>query len=183
MATPLDIGLLQKFNVIFPFLLVFVIIYAILSRLEWFKEKQALALMIAFILSLMTLTSRIAIRTINLMAPWFVLLFLFGVLILIAYMTFGITEETIMHTLTKSIYAKDFAYWILALVLIIGLGSFSYVISTEEGWGGLAGQEVEVEGESVGFFSTITHPKVLGMVLLLLIAMFTVGKLSQKPTT
>ena len=180
MATPLDVGLLQKFNVIFPFLLVFVMVYAILSRIEWFKEKQVFALLIAFILSLMTLMSRIAIRTINLMAPWFVLLFLFGVFVLIAYMTFGIKEETIMHTLTKSVYAKDFAYWVLALVLIIGLGSLSYVISTEAGWAGLAGQEPDAE--AVGFFATITHPKVLGMVLLLLIAMFTVGKLSQKET-
>ena len=181
MVTPLDVGLLQRFNVIFPFLFVLVIIYAILSRTEWFKEKPAMAFVIAFIMAIMTLFSRIAVRTINLMAPWFVLLFLFGILVLIAYMTFGIKEETITQILTESIYAKDFAYWILALVLIIGLGSLSFVISTEEGWGGLAGAPTE-EGEAVGFFATITHPKVLGLALLMLIAMFTVNKLMQKPT-
>jgi len=182
MVTPLDIGLLQKFNVIFPFLFILVLVYAILSRTEWFKEKQAMAFIIAFILAIMTLLSRIAVRTINLMAPWFVLLFLFGILVLMAYMTFGITEETITEVLTKSIYAKEFAYWVLTLVLIIGLGSLSYVISTEEGWGELGGKEIIDGEETIGFFATITHPKVLGMVLLLLIAMFTMNKLLQKPT-
>ncbi len=180
MATPLDIGLLQKFNVIFPFLFILVIVYAILSRTEWFKDKQAFAMIIAFILALMTLLSNIAIKTINLMAPWFVLLFLFSIMVLVAYMTFGIKEETILETLTKGVYAKEFSFWILALVLIIGLGSLSYVISTEGGWGDLGGETQP--GEAVGFFATLTHPKVLGMVLLLLVGMFTVGKLSQKPT-
>jgi len=182
MATPLDVGLLQKFNVIFPFLFVLVLVYAILSRTGWFKDKQAMAFLLAFILAAMTLFSSIATRTINLMAPWFVLLFLFGILILVAYMTFGIKEETIGHILTQSMYAKDFAYWILALVLIIGLGSLSYVISTEEGWGTLGGEEPTGE-EAVGFFATLTHPKVLGMTLLMLIAMFTVNKMMQKPPT
>jgi len=181
MVTPLDIGLLERFNVIFPFLFVLVIVYAILSRTEWFKEKQAMAFIIAFILAIMTLLSRIAVRTINLMAPWFVLLFLFSILVLMAYMTFGIKEQTIIEVLTKSIYAKEFSYWVLTLVLIIGLGSLSYVISTEEGWGGLAAEEPTAD-EAVGFFATITHPKVLGLTLLMLIAMFTINKLSQRPT-
>ena len=49
MATPLDIGLIAKFDIIFPFLLVMVLVYAFLSRTEWFKEKQAFAFFMGII--------------------------------------------------------------------------------------------------------------------------------------
>ena len=40
MATPFDISVLQQFNSVFPFLLILVLVYAILSQVEWFKEKK-----------------------------------------------------------------------------------------------------------------------------------------------
>ncbi|MEK6823081.1 MAG: hypothetical protein AABY13_04580, partial [Nanoarchaeota archaeon] len=40
--------------------------------------------------------------------------------------------------------------------------------------------ESEQLTEEVGFFNTITHPKVLGMMLVLLIAFFTIANLAEK---
>lgn len=182
MATPLDTSLLQKFDVIFPFLLVLVLVYVVLSRISWFKDKQAFCFVIAFALGILTIFNNVAVRTINMMAPWFVLLFIFMIFVLMAYMTFGVKEETIIDTVTKGKYATDFGYWILALVLIIGIGSLTTVISEEKGFTAMGGETTEAPatdgGEKSGFWETLFHPKVLGLALLLLVAMFTIMKLA-----
>jgi cytosine/uracil/thiamine/allantoin permease len=184
MATPLDIGLLQKFDVIFPFIFVLVITYAVLARTEWFKEKQGIAFLLGFVLAVMTLFSNIAVKTINRMAPWFVILIVFAILLMVAYQSMGIGEKRITDIITGKEYGGTFAYWMLALILIITIGSLTSVVSEEQQFTKLAQGEnaslVSGEGEQVGFWATLFHPKVLGMALILLIAMFTIQKLASK---
>ncbi|MBW3004364.1 hypothetical protein KY310_00845 [Candidatus Woesearchaeota archaeon] len=185
MATPLDIGLLQKFDVIFPFLLILVLGYVVLTRISWFKENQAICFIISFALAVLAMFNPVVVKTINMMAPWFVLLFVFMLLVFMAYVAFGVKEDTIIETITTGRYATDFGYWVLALVLIIGLGSLSTVISQEKGFQPLTtGENASVVPsdagpEEVGFWETLFHPKVLGLVLILLIALFTIQKLTQ----
>jgi len=186
MATPLDVGLLQKFDVIFPFLLVIVVVYVALTRISYFKDNQAFAFIIAFALAVLSVFNSVVVKTINMMAPWFVLLFVFMILVFMAYTAFGVKEDTILETITTGNYAKDFGWWVFAIVLIIGLGSLSTVISQEKGFTPLTtGENASIvpEGagaEETGFWETIFHPKVLGLALILLIAMFTIQKLAQK---
>ena len=182
MVTPIDIGLLQRFEIIFPFLFVLVLIYAILSQTEWFKEKQAVAFLLAFTLAVMTLFSRIAVKTINRMAPWFVLLVVFGVFFILAYVSFGIKEKTITEVLTSTEHGGTFAWWVIALMLMIGIGSLTATVSEEVGFTKLPTEEAAPGvPEPVGFWATIFHPKVLGLALVLLIAMFTINKLASRP--
>ncbi len=183
MVTPLDISALQQFSGIFPFLLVLVLVYAVLARTDWFKDKQGVAGLIAFIAAVMTLFSNVAMKTINLMAPWFVLFIIFGVLLILAYMAFGIDKDTIFKTITGEEYGGSFGFWVLAIMLIIGIGSFATVFNEEAGFRKLAETGnvtgVEKPSEQFGFWETLFHPKVLGMILILLIAFFTIGKLSS----
>ncbi len=184
MAAPLDIGLLQKFDIIFPFLFVLIIVYAVLARTEWFKDKQFMAIMIAFVLAVMTLFSSIAVKTINRMAPWFIILVIFAILLLLVYQAIGIQEAKIVEVLTGKAYGSTFAHWVIALMLIIGIGSLTSVISEERQFTTLAAGEnvtqIAAAGEQVGFWATLFHPKVLGLVLILLIAMFTINKLASR---
>jgi hypothetical protein len=119
------------------------------------------------------------------MAPWFVILFLVIVLMLIAYQIFGVQEATIVDIIlgkTPGKWGSTFFQWMLALVLIIGIGSLATVISEEKGFqqltsgenGTVVQQNLTGGGEASDFFRTLTHPKVLGLVLILLIAMFAV---------
>ncbi|MBI4144954.1 hypothetical protein HY493_02000 [Candidatus Woesearchaeota archaeon] len=183
MATPLDIGLLQNFSIIFPFLLVLVFVYGVLSMTKIFGDNKGVYAFLAFILAVSTLFSPIAIKTINLMAPWFVLLFIFSIFLLIAYQTFGIKEESILKTITSKDHGDTFFYWVLFLVLAIGLGSLSFVVSEERGFKALAEQNetgaVQQGTEQTGFWQTLFHPKILGMILIMLIAVFTVKQLAS----
>ena len=186
MVTPLDTGLLQKFETLFPFLLVFVIVYAILTRTAAFKDKEFIAAVIAFVLAITTLFSRIAVKSILLMAPWFVLFFIIIVFGVVVYQAFGIEEKTIIETITGKEYGKTFGNFMLALILIIGLGSISYVYSQEQGFlrlsGGANVSVVPQDGEVGGFWGVLTNAKVLGMILLFLVGLFTVRFLSETPS-
>ncbi len=181
MATPLDFGLLKSFSSLFPFLLVTVTVFAVLCKLAPFKDQKGIYAFIAFILGVMTLFSPIAIKTVNRMAPWFVLFFIFSIFVLLAFQVFGISEATIGSVITSSEHGDTFFYWVIAMVLVIGVGSLTSVISEEKGFTSNSTEvEPEVKGEeSVGFVQTIVHPKVLGMILLLLVAAFTVRNLSK----
>ncbi len=183
MATPLDFGLLANFASLFPFLLVTVMVYAIMTKLEPFGESRGVYAFLAFVLGVLTLFSPIAIKSINRMAPWFVLLFIFSLFLLMAFKMFGVTDKNITDIITSSEHGDTFFYWVIALVLIIGVGSLTSVVSEEKGFTKIGanetGAKVEPGTEQVGFVQTIVHPKVLGMILLLLIAAFTVRNLSK----
>jgi hypothetical protein len=184
MATPLDFGLLANFASLFPFLFVTVGTYAILAKLEPFgKDQRGVYAFLAFILGVMTLFSPIAIKTINRMAPWFVLLMIFSLFLLMAFKMFGVTDANITGIITSSEHGDTFFYWVIFLVLAIGIGSLTSVVSEEKGFTKLGSNETgaqpEPGEEQVGFVQTIVHPKVLGMILLLLVATFTVRNLSK----
>ncbi|HSU72959.1 MAG TPA: hypothetical protein VLJ21_03870 [Candidatus Binatia bacterium] len=184
MATPLDLGLLAHVSSIFPFLFVLVLVYAILSGTKIFGDNKGIYAFIAFVLAVMTLFSPLAVKSIDRMAPWFVLLFIFGIFFVLAFMVFGVEMKTITDVVKKD---STVFYWILAIVLIIGIGSVTSVVSEEKGFKSLSQIESGNETvaptpagqENVGFFQTLFHPKVLGMALLLLIAMFTVRHLAS----
>lgn len=180
MATPLDVGILAKFNIIFPFLLILIFTYVFLSKTSWLKGKEAVAFIIAFVLALMTLLSPIAVQTINMMAPWIILFFIFILFLLMAYQTLGVPEANITEIITKSKYASEIFWWILIVMLIIGIGSLASVLSHREAT--YIGTELTEEiapTEETGFWQIVSEPKVLGVALILLIAMFTIQKLAK----
>jgi hypothetical protein len=194
MASILDLGGITFFQRVWPFLLVLTVVYAALGYVEMFKDNKGIRAMIAFILAILASTYTIAWKTIDLAAPWFVLLIFLFIFLLIAYQIFGISQKHIVDVVTGATpgaYGRVFAYWTLALILIITIGSLSSVISEEKKFTSLTGgngttvaAEVPVSQqpltEQVGFFNTLTNPKVLGMILVMLIAFFTIANLAEK---
>ncbi|MEK6874423.1 MAG: hypothetical protein AABX52_01595 [Nanoarchaeota archaeon] len=186
MATILDISLLYNFSIIFPFLLIWTLTYGVLGYTKAFNNNKALHATIAILLAFMALYSPIAIRSISIMAPFFVILIIFLVFGMLAVMTVGIQEETVM----KHILDKDNTYilwWITAFALIIGFGSFFKAVADAGGVPGFAGGAgtpttpggQEASGQEQDFFKTLFHPKVLGMIFLLLVALFTINRLAS----
>lgn len=177
MATLLDVTALQHFSGLFPFLLVLVLSYAFLSKTDWLKDKQGTAVLIAVLLAFMTLLSSIAMKTINLMAPWVVLLIIFTLLFMLVFMVFGYSQKDITSFITSGEFGAG--GWIMALMIIIGVGSLIFVVNQEfGGLENLGGEQAAVEGE-VGFWQTIFHPKILGMALIMLIALLTIKHMTK----
>ena len=128
MATILDIGLLQQFRVIFPFLLVLVLVYAILS-LSILKERRAISAFVAFLLAAMTLFSDIVVETINRMTPALVILFVAMIFALIAFGLLGVDP----HNVLGMEYGKHVGWWLFAIMLVIFIGSLTSVLSEHGG--------------------------------------------------
>ncbi len=183
MATFLDVGLIQNFSIIFPFLLVLVVVFGIASYTKLFGENKTIHGLIALILAISLMFSPTVRSAINLMAPWFVLLFIFMVFMILAFKVFGSSNEDVMSVLKNPEYSY-IIWWTAALAITIGVGSLSHVTfgqgQTPEATG-TVGDIGERESKGIGtsaFFQIITHPKVLGIALLLLIGSFTIQKLA-----
>lgn len=184
MASPLDIGLLQSFGDLFPFLLVLVVIFGIMGYTKLFNDNKAIHAMIAVILAIMAMFSSVVKETIVVMAPWFILFFIFFIFIIIAFMIFGAKEADIFSVFKS----KEYGYvnwWVITIVVVIFVGSLTSVISRQGGIG-KTNETIVKAGEAPStqeqqFWKTIVHPKVLGIIFILLIAMFTIQKLAAKP--
>lgn len=177
MATILDIGILKSFSGIFPFLFALVITWAVLMRAKFFADNKAFAAIIAFLFAVATMFSTVAIKTINLMAPWFVLLFLAIVLIMVVYQAFGIQESQILGVITGQ-YGTEFAWVIIVILGLIITGSLFTVLAEEKiELRAAAGVTVEQMTPAQWGLSVLTHPKVLGFMAVMLIAMFTIQQL------
>jgi len=180
MATPLDISVLKQFSGAFAFLFVLVMVYAILSSLPWFNDKKNVVAILAGLAAILTLFSNVAIKTINLMAPWFVLFMIFIFLVILAFMLLGVKQEEIAHAVKEGQFALG--YWVFAIILIIGIASLVAVLNEETGGLQKLGAK-NVTGGSAGtqgsFWETIFHPKILGLALVMLIALFTIKQMTS----
>lgn len=184
MATILDLGALQAFDKVFTFVLVGVLVYAFLSSLEYFKEgRKIFAAIVAIVLALLTLTSNIAIKSVNLMAPWFVLLIIFAMFMMLMFMMFGFKLDDVK----KAVEGDKFGIgqWAMWLVIIIAVASVVAVWQEEAGFEQLTeGGNVtsfQKPSDEYGFWQTLFHPKILGMALVMLVAFFTIRTLSESP--
>jgi len=184
MATFLDVGLFNYFNIIFPVLLVFAVVLAILHKTKILGENNVINGIVAIAMALMSLTSRTFIDLINFMAPWFVLAFIFLILLLLLYQVLGATEKDIVSALRTD---KTIQWTVFGVAIIILFAGFATVLgqkflpitqtdapeTLEPGQEGVAGTDFEKN-----LFATLFNTKVLGIVFIFLIAIFTVAFLA-----
>jgi len=179
MATFMDVSIISNFSSIFTFILVFVIIYGLLQMVKPMGEGRngthaLVAVTVAFLVSISSGIS-VFIQTFT---PWFTILILVIFFILFAVRLFGVSESEI----TSAFKAKStILTWILIVTVVIVLFSL----------GAGFGQKTLEEGQSNGtttsvvsgntttptntgsfsqnLYNTLYHPKVLGLILIMLI--------------
>ncbi len=179
MATFLDIGLVEHFSVIFPVLLVFVVVFAMLQKSKILGDNKGLASLVALSLAIMMLFVPGVVKVFAIMAPWFVLVMLLILFFMIVLLFFGTKMEAIAEVASSW---GTIHWFLLVISLVIFMGALGSV------YGGAMlpysedGKQVETfnatgEGGSTdtGDFNAnvgrvIFHPKTLGMVFLLLVA-------------
>ena len=185
MATFLDIGILENFSIIFVFILVFIVLYGLLEYTKPMGgDRRGLHAWIALALALIVIVIKPALFMINFMTPWFVVLFIFIFFGLLAARMFGASEKD-SASLIHNRGARTFIIAVSAIILIVGI-SFTFGQGMLEKGAGVDGPvdngDVDIVGGeqestqtndfSQNVVNTIFHPKVLGLVLILLIGMF-----------
>jgi len=187
MAAFLDVGLLEYFSIIFPALLIFVVVYALFEKLKIVGESKSVHAIIAIAFAFILMLSKDVMDIINFISPWFVLLFIFIILLLVAYKTLGASDENIANF----IRTDKLTQWIIIIIgVIILFSALSHVYGerllpiTEGGTVSGENNMTSVTGSATPTYSarmgeTFFHPKVLGFVLIMTIAVFTVGLLTK----
>jgi heme/copper-type cytochrome/quinol oxidase subunit 2 len=183
MATFLDVGLLNYFSSIYPFLFVLVLVYALLQKTKALGESIGTNATVAVAAALMTMLSQTLIDVINFMIPWFVVMIIFLVLVILVFQLFGAKESD----LTSAMKDKSVYWTLIGIALVIMVAAFGKVLGqslTEASFqtgdntvnvteGGVATPSFEAN-----IYATLFHPKVLGLIIMFGIAIFAVAFLS-----
>ena len=182
MVTVLDIGLIKTFDFVFPVLLVWAFVFAMLQKTEVVGKNTGINATIASAASLMILLSRTVIDMINFMIPWFSIAIIFFLLMLMLFMIFGAKAEGASYFQDKSLR------WVL---IAVGGLIFFAAIGNVLGQSFLEAGEITTtttveSGEGTSDFQkniimTLRNPKVLGIGIIFAIVVFAIALLSGAP--
>jgi hypothetical protein len=192
MATLLDVGLVGYFSNIFPFIFVWAIVFASLQKTKVIGTSMGINATIAAVAGLMVLLSQSLINIINFMVPWFAVLIIFFVLMMLAFMSFGAKEADFSSALKN----RTVLYIMIAVTLgILGAAVANEFgqTATEASFGGGSVNDgslpVDAEGGEISstatsnfqtnLFGIVTHPKVLGMMVLFAVVIFAIALLTR----
>jgi len=167
MAAVLDLGSLTYFTPVLIFVLVFVILYALLEKARVLGENSGLHGLVAFIFSLLFVLIKPFRQLLLTIIPWFVILFLLVVIILIGIMILGFKKKDITE------YISDNPGITITLVIIIVTIFFVGLSSTFPGAVGFPSEDVD-DGRLFRLRSVLFDHRVLGIFLVLIIAYFVV---------
>ncbi|MBI1969997.1 hypothetical protein HYS48_04855 [Candidatus Woesearchaeota archaeon] len=187
MATILDasFGLLGKFTLIFSFVLVVVVIYGILSFTKAFGDNKMVQGLLALLFGLFVLIMPGMSEVISLFIPWITLLLIILIFLLLFFKLFGATDKDFMAVLGEY---KGIVWTIISFVLLIGLWAvtqvyYGYYQETPPGEAGAVEQAVSAQEEgniTKTFGAVFFHPKVLGVVFILLFSVFMISILTAQ---
>lgn len=177
-------NLLANFSSIFSFLFILIVVYALTEYTKLFGENQGIHAIMALAIAVLTLMLSGVIEVINIIVPWFALIFIFMALIIMAFKFFGVSDENLLSTVTGK--NQTVMWWIIFIAVIIFLGAIGRVYFTSGEFGPRTNESMiagtnatSVAGLGQGaFWATIFHPKILGLIIILLIASFAIRTLS-----
>ena len=179
MVTLLESGLFGHFNSVFIFLFVVVVVYAVLISTEILGKNNLFNITIAVILGIFFASSSYASRMFAYATPWFVLLFL--VVFFLQFMTKFMGAEKVFSL------KENTAIVIIILVLIVIIFIMSAGQASKEEKEGVdkKGELEEGENPALAFpqkvGQTLRHPAILGLMLVMLIAVFAILLFAKLP--
>lgn len=191
MATFLDIGLLENFGVVFVILLIFLIVFGLLEYINAFgKDRRGLHAIIAFVVALFFLLSKVAVTMVRMMVPWFMVIVIFLFFSMFIIRMFGAKEQH-MFELIKDPNVYPWVIIFIVLILLLSLGNAFGQSLLERGEGAQTSTNYSAEGAGTGLqpstagsrsttttsfttnlLNTIRHPKVLGLLFVALVGLF-----------
>lgn len=182
MATFLDIGLLQYFDVIFTVLFVFAIVYALLKKTKILGESNSIIAIVAVAIAFLVLLSNTVVDMVKFMIPWFAVAIIFFILIILIFQTFGAGEKDIASALKD----ETLRWTIIGIAIVILVAAFGHVLGqsmTEAAYtSGGAVNATDGSSSTASFEQNINaiifNPKVLGLIILFAVAIFAIAFLS-----
>ncbi|MFT4303417.1 MAG: hypothetical protein ACMXYG_02555 [Candidatus Woesearchaeota archaeon] len=189
------LALIDGLHRFMPALLVLLLLYAILEYSKALGKNPFVNVMISLVVASLVLVSEAASNILAFMAPWFIVMFFFIMFMLIAFKSMGINDGQIMNAMRENTGIVWTVIFVGIVIAAIGLGNVlgqqllnfqpgvqSYQQNPDGTFTSPGGEIVAQLPEGATATSdfqnnltrTLFHPKVLGFVLISLIAVFTV---------
>lgn len=188
MATFLDISIFSHIRIIFVFLFIAALVYAVLLKTKFLGQNKTIAIVIAFSIAILFSMMGSTNKMLDLILPAFAIFLLFGFMIGTIFTFLGGSPDKLSGVFGDN--PKIMGYWILIITLLIFLGGFGKIFfdpTSEQAIGinktvtDSSGKTIQAgNGEAIdevgenAFWDTIFHPKVLGFIALMMIGTFTV---------
>ncbi len=179
MATLLDTSLLALLAPVFALIFVFLVVYVVLQATKMMGENKGIHALIAVCVAFFVAITPQISKVIMFMAPWFVIMIVFIMFMFMIGNFAGFNNDNIIETFG----GKSGAFWwIVFFSGLIVTFAFSNVFGQQllEGPGGEVTHVNATQNQfakNVG--GTLFHPKVLGLILILLIGSFTVRLMAE----
>ena len=179
MATVLDLGLIRAFDVIFPVILVWAVVFALLQKTKAISDNPSVNATIGVAAAFMILLSDAAVDIINFVMPWFTVAIIFFTLLLLVFYVFGLKDEQL-----GAVVSDKGVYWtLIAVGIVIILAAFGNVFGqqlTDQSFTDADGNVIEVDRDAgvatsdhrQNLVNTLFHPSVLALILIFTIAIF-----------
>jgi hypothetical protein len=174
MATLLDADIMGLLSPIITFLFILVVTYAMMDKFELMGKNRAIHGAIAFCVAFLFLFSRAAVGIIQVVTPWFMVLAILGLFIISFFIFIGVKPEN----MTKAVERPE-VYWPLLIIILIFL--FVSIAQVFKATADVDDTISEGEGTSAGL-NAIVNPKVLGAVILLVIAAMSIRLITENVT-
>ncbi|MCB9358392.1 hypothetical protein H6503_00515 [Candidatus Woesearchaeota archaeon] len=189
------LSLVQGLERLMPALLVLILLYGILEYTKALGKNPFVNVFIALIAAALVLISDKATQMLAFMTPWFVILFFFIIFMLIAFKSMGVSDSSILGAMKNNRGIVWTIIFIGIIIAAVGLGNVigqellnkqpgvqKYVQNSDGTFTSPEGTIVTTLPEGATSSSsyqdnltlTLFHPKVLGFLLIALIAAYTV---------
>lgn len=172
MATFLDVSGLEAFSKIFVFVLVLLAIYAVFAYNGAFGGAKWIAWLIGLVVAIFVILSDLLTGLIQHVTPWFAVLFIFVIFITMASKVFGASTADV----------AEYKWILFAVVIIVFIVGALLYIRNETNVPGDIDEDGNVikEDNYVTTSNFIFHPKVMAIIFILLVAVFTIALLAGK---
>ncbi len=183
MATFLEIGLIENFSIIFYLIFIFVLLYAILSLTKILGENKNLNAMLALALAFILALSGPTRDLISFVTPTFFVFIFFIFFTILIYRFMGASDKDVIGIMGTKSGTRVFILIIVLIIILSSLGKIFFTGPTTSDVNETAVNKsaVGTKGESA-LTATLTHPKVLGLVLILIIGAYAMQYLSITPS-
>jgi len=182
MATLVDvIGVFKAiglYDTVFPFILVFALVYGLLHKFQPFGENKTINGVVALIIGLIFISFLKAVTFVTLLIPLITGLVVIFLLVLLIFMFMGVPGESIKEAMLNPAAYGLVIILVLIFVFIALAGAFPELAAGENGAAADTGDDTFLKYSQLFF-----HPAVLGLIVLLVIfatATYFITRESQK---
>lgn len=164
MVAALDLTSFSYFAPAFVFLFIWIVLYALLIKVKWFGDKEAVNVCISFLVSLMFLVVPQAVSVVAIAVPWVFLLAILTLLMVMLFIFLGAKPESVTDVVTKNPAVLTIIFTLLGIIFLVSLTNVfgPFLLS----------------GEGTGFWAVtkrvLFHPRTLGLIFLLVIASYAI---------